>query len=276
MFKFLFKFYFLIIIIFSFCKEIDIKSQKIDFFNKHYDLGIRSFIPFDLFSLNHNLSFYDSKNKKIENYFLGDGHNRKFTFSKNTSARIHYYIRFNIERGRMGEAFWSSDVHRIIENNQVRTLSIKPALKYISPPEMEIFPNGDELIKISTHIERKNPFLPYVFDINLFSDLSIIENTKKNYLKIKGKIKGDKFQSVEIFIEDPSEQILFIGVCSYEGNAKSLFGVNKNELIRFDFDVKTDNQGNFKYIEEKGRKYTLKKWNKEVKKVKTLILKEAI
>jgi hypothetical protein len=100
-------------------------------------------------------------------------------------------------------------------------------------------------------------------DIHIFSDFEITENLRDRYLKIKGKITGDKFPSKETYITDSRGQSVFIGVRKYENGLSSLYGTGEgNNPIEFDFKIKTDYSGNFvEVIDQWGYTHSIYSWN---------------
>jgi RHS repeat-associated protein len=101
--------------------------------------------------------------------------------------------------------------------------------------------------------------------LDVHASLSITEDINKGVLNINGTFTGDIFPSTEAFIVDQSGNgKVFLGAQMEEGGITDLFGDNKKPLFKVNIQVTFDSKGNFTGVQQGGKKYTVKEWNKLV------------
>lgn len=126
------------------------------------------------------------------------------------------------------------------------------------------FRNGFNSHGIGAEYAGANPFTPGAPDINVFSSLSVVEDTKNGTVTISGALTGDNYPSTEAFVQDAAGTSLFLGVGFYEGSPfSSLWGENSDRNIaEFNLMINVDKKGNFTGVTFQDKTYTIDEWNK--------------
>ncbi len=201
---------------------------------------IRSFAPFQYFG----------------GGFHGD--NRGFSSSRGVTSRVSQSFTLETETGGLSNVntFSSSSSHRFLPGE----LTANP---YGSVGVTRSnYSNGFNSHGIGAEYAGANPFIPGSPDIDVFSSLSVVEDTKNGTVTISGALTGDNFPSTEAFVQDASGASLFLGVGFYEGNPfSSLGGKNRRNITEFNLTIHTNKDGNFTGVSFNDKRYTLEEWN---------------
>lgn len=149
------------------------------------------------------------------------------------------------------------------ENQRIKKERAEPKFYYKRPATLTDGPyRGEEVLTFYSHVYGNNPLVRISPDIDIFSDFEITENIRARYIRLKGKITGDRFPSREAYITDSRDQSVFIGVSKYKGDPWDLRYPNEGDnAIDFDFKIKTDYSGNFVEVVENGYTYSIYSWN---------------
>ena len=203
---------------------------------------VRSFAPF----------------KHFGGGFHGD--NRGFSSSRNVTSRVSQSFTLETETGGLSNVRTSSSStsHRFLPGELTANSSGSVGVARSS------YDNGFNSHGIGAEYAGANPYTPGGPDINVFSSLSVVEDTKNGIVTISGALTGDNFPSTEAFVQDASGISLFLGVGFYEGSPfTSLWGENNGKNIaEFNLAINVSSKGNFTGVTFQDQTYTIDEWNK--------------
>jgi RHS repeat-associated protein len=141
----------------------------------------------------------------------------------------------------------------------------KPIAKF---REVETTKNsfGNNISTFGVSYSAKDPITPSLTtpSLDVHSNFAITENLNTGFLFVNATFTGDVFPSTEAFITDQSGAKLFLGARQETGGIADLFGDNKKELFNVDMQIKIDNNGNFKGVQQGGNLISPADWNKQV------------
>uniref|UniRef100_UPI0026248C06 RHS repeat-associated core domain-containing protein n=1 Tax=Ulvibacterium sp. TaxID=2665914 RepID=UPI0026248C06 len=203
---------------------------------------IRSFAPFNYFG----------------GLFHGDGANRGFSRSQSVTSRVKQSFTLETSTGGLSDISTTSDPsgHLVFYGNPTADPSGSVDVTRTN------FTDDFNSIGVGAEYAGANPFIPGSPDIDVFSSLSIVEDTKNGTLTISGALTGDNFPSTEAFVQDASGASLFLGVGFYEGSPfSSLAGKNRRNIAEFNLTIHTNKDGNFTGVTFNDKRYTLEEWN---------------
>jgi hypothetical protein len=114
----------------------------------------------------------------------------------------------------------------------------------------------------------KDPITPQQFtpalDIQSKFSLTIYESS--GLMRLKAKITGDLFPSVEVVLINPATggQNILLGAHMEKGGLADLFMDNRQQLIDVDVDLILDKNGGFTGVRSGGSTYFIRLWNERI------------
>jgi hypothetical protein len=112
-----------------------------------------------------------------------------------------------------------------------------------------------------TSYAGSNPLIPGP-EIDVHSQFEVTEDRKNGTLDIAAKIVGDGYPSAEAFVKDSKGQAVFLGIFHYQGSvATSLWGTNERDMIKANFQILIDKDGNFSGVKMNGKQFSIEQWN---------------
>jgi hypothetical protein len=129
---------------------------------------------------------------------------------------------------------------------------------------------GNSTVTFGTNMASANPLVPGSPDIDIHTKFTIRENEKTGNLTISVTQSGDAFPAAETFIGDKSGNQLFIGISPADGNPYTSLPFDYNRpMMKADFNVSLDKDGNFTGVQQGDKKYSVQDWNSKMKQQPT-------
>lgn len=102
--------------------------------------------------------------------------------------------------------------------------------------------------------------------IDIQAKFSLTAYEDAGHMRLKAKVTGDLFPSVEIVIINPSigGTNILLGAHMEEGGILDLFLDNRHQLIDVDVDLILDGKGGFTGVREGARTHLIRTWNERV------------
>ena len=194
-----------------------------------------------------------------------EGDNRSASLREDVTARGRAAISFNTGTGQATVEGKPYANETIMDGfNGVTKKTGKVSYK------MNQFSNGSKRV-VDLLYSTYNPLTPKSLtpSVDVNSRFVLDYNETKNTLNIAYTIKGDGYPSTEAFIEDQSNNRLFLGANKEQGSPGSKLNGGAEELqFTGNISVGLDENGNFKNVTsgsgENRQTYSIQEWNKKI------------